>query len=140
MLLSLVRPPDDETPDEFRLDLFLPALPQSVPAVRHLLRDLLAALGLEPDTACLLLTELLSNAVRLGGFPAVTLELRAKVVRITVADHVPGAVAVRRADPDDTSGRGLFLVEALADAWGVTDIGTYGKAIWATAAAVPVAA
>ncbi|MFI6449274.1 ATP-binding protein [Kitasatospora sp. NPDC050543] len=140
MLLPLVRPPGDAAPDEFRLDLFLPAVPQSVPAVRHLLRDLLAALGLDSDTACLLLSELLSNAIRLGGFPTVTLELRSKTLYIAVADHVPGTVTAQRTGPDGTSGRGLFLVEALADEWGVKDIGPYGKAVWATAPAVPAAA
>ena len=140
MMLPLVRPPDDCEPGEFRFDLFLPAVPRSVPAVRHLLRDLLAALGLDHDTACLLLSELLANAIRHGGAPTVTLELRSDVVYIAVADHVPGAVAVQRPGSDSTSGRGLFLVEALAADWGVEDIGSYGKAVWATAPAVPAAA
>lgn len=32
-----------------------------------------------------------------------------------------------------TGGRGLCLVEKLADEWGVEPIGPYGKAVWAKA-------
>ncbi|MEU8700495.1 ATP-binding protein [Streptomyces sp. NPDC048680] len=37
---------------------------------------------------------------------------------------------VRRASDTDTSGRGLCIVGALADAWGVEDRDPYGKVVW----------
>lgn len=134
MLLPLVRPPDCGSPNEFRLDLFPPNTARTVPIVRHLLRDLLAALGLESATPCLLLSELLGNALRYGGNPTVALELRDDQLYIAVADSSPTPVEVLDVDPTQEGGRGLFLVNLLATEWGVEPIGTYGKAVWATAA------
>lgn len=37
---------------------------------------------------------------------------------------------LRRADPDDEGGRGLFLVTQLTDRWG-TRSSRHGEAIWA---------
>ncbi|MEV7774425.1 ATP-binding protein [Kitasatospora sp. NPDC086791] len=132
LLLPLVRPPDDDS-DGFRLDLFLPAAPQVVGAVRRFLRDLLSSLGLDPGTACLLLSELVSNAILHGGVPTVVLELRPGFVYIAVADRAPGELCARCPELDSTTGRGLFLVDQLADEWGVEEIDSYGKAVWALA-------
>ncbi|WP_371479932.1 ATP-binding protein [Kitasatospora sp. NBC_00315] len=136
MLMPLVRPSDDDVLNEFRLDFFPPALPQIVATMRHLLRDTLGAIGLDSDTACLLLSELLTNAIVHGAGPAVVLELRAGVLYIAVADSSSEPLAVRPGSTARTSGRGLFLVEQLADEWGVEKLGPYGKAVWARTAAV----
>jgi len=46
-------------------------------------------------------------------------------VRVEVADHGPGfAAAPGRPDAEDIGGRGLFLVDRLADRWGTAEGGT----------------
>ncbi|MFJ9947347.1 ATP-binding protein [Kitasatospora sp. NPDC091207] len=107
----------------------------AVAAVRRRLRSALGHWGVPElaDTAELLSSELVTNALLHTGQGAVfdavlTADLR---LRIEVHDGVtrlPG----RRRDPDAeyaTSGRGLMLVEALADSWGVQLRGD-GKVTW----------
>jgi hypothetical protein len=55
----------------------------------------------------------------------------ARVV-IEVWDTNPLPPVVTQADPDDESGRGLMLVDALCEHWGWTvPDGWCGKAVWA---------
>ncbi|MFD9594759.1 ATP-binding protein [Kitasatospora sp. NPDC059973] len=135
MLLPLLRPVDSDPAVDFRLDLFPPALPETVGALRRLLRDTLRSLGLDSDAPCLILSELVTNALVHGeGPPTVVLELRCGRLWIAVSDA--GTAPILRPRPDDsrTSGRGLDLVGVLADEWGVKLIGTYGRAVWAAVA------
>ena len=55
----------------------------------------------------------------------VVLQLRVgpRRVRVEVTDGNPKAATLANAQPDDTSGRGLFLVAVLARDWGVSDDG-----------------
>ncbi|MDV6291305.1 ATP-binding protein [Streptomyces sp. UP1A-1] len=78
------------------------------------------------DTAELLLTELVTNALRhaCGTEIGVRIYLRDAQLVIEVNDGSPVAPMPRPAGPDDETGRGLFLVEALADSWGVSPDGT----------------
>ncbi|WP_308434395.1 ATP-binding protein [Streptomyces litmocidini] len=46
-----------------------------------------------------------------------------------VADGVPGAVRAKAAGPLDEGGRGLVLVEAVTDRWGVEERAG-GKTVW----------
>lgn len=85
MLIPLVRPPDVGFA-EFRFDLAPPPHPHAVAAVRHLLRDALAVIGLNSDAPCSLLTELLTNAIRHGGAPSVILDLYDGQLFIVVTD------------------------------------------------------
>lgn len=72
------------------------------------------------DTACLLTSELVANAVLHAGAPVelvVDLDptrLAVEVFDPSTADPVPS-----EAGPHDTCGRGLAMVEELADEWGV---------------------
>ena len=83
------------------------------------------------DTALLLVTELVTNAVRHGGDP---LDLQVtdddQVFRVEVTDH-GSTMPVRRdeVDPWSEGGRGLMLVETLSDSWGVTPAHP-GKTVW----------
>lgn len=78
----------------------------------------------------LLTSELVTNAVvHARSDVEVTVSLGARAVRVEVADDGPGRPAVRRAGPDSPSGRGLTLVDAVADRWGV-DHAAPGKSIW----------
>ncbi|GAA2006059.1 PAS domain S-box protein [Catenulispora subtropica] len=86
------------------------------------------------DTIELLTSELLTNAVRHGrGTGAVTLRLLCFHDRLTVevTDHSSREPRARRAGVGDESGRGLMLVEALAQAWGTRPTGG-GKTVWFT--------
>ncbi|WP_344603897.1 ATP-binding protein [Streptomyces glaucus] len=78
------------------------------------------------DNAELLLTELVTNALRHGHGRTIGLRmyLSGGRFRIEVQDASPDRPELRYACPTDESGRGLFLVDALAEAWGVSDDGT----------------
>ena len=79
------------------------------------------------DDIQLLVNELVTNSVKFAPEGAIALKLTASeaAVRVEVHDDGPGFVPTD-AEPElgDTSGRGLFLVDALADRWGVTLDGT----------------
>jgi anti-sigma regulatory factor (Ser/Thr protein kinase) len=74
------------------------------------------------DDAQLLISELVTNAFRHGTSSQVTFRLviGAGSVMVEVDDGSAGRPQVRQAGPDAVSGRGLFLVNALAAAWGVS--------------------
>lgn len=78
------------------------------------------------ETLRLLVTELVGNSVRhasahAAGEIALSVQVTPWRIRVEVADGGPGFYpAPRQADPDDPSGRGLLLVEALSDRWGAT--------------------
>jgi len=70
----------------------------------------------------LLVTELVSNAVRHAGAATVDVAVRvtAPAVRVEVSDRGPGfEPAARTRGQDPEGGWGLYLVERLADRWGV---------------------
>ena len=109
------------------LVLELPAKPTAVPAAR---RALLGCNGELPssirDDVLLLVTELVSNAVRHaepGADRAVRVELRRRrrMVRVAVFDGGGGFTAeAPHATRDESGGWGLFLVDQIADRWAVT--------------------
>jgi anti-sigma regulatory factor (Ser/Thr protein kinase) len=70
------------------------------------------------DSASVVVSEVVSNAVRHGG-GCVELHLEAHdgVVVVSVADGSPAVP--RRRDPDGVGGRGIALIEALAAGWSV---------------------
>lgn len=84
--------------------------------------------GLESlmDDAKLLLSELVTNALRYGeGRP---IEFRLVITRqgllIAVNDGSPSRPQLSVIGPDSQTGRGLFLVATCADDWGVSQDGT----------------
>jgi anti-sigma regulatory factor (Ser/Thr protein kinase) len=89
-----------------------------------------ALAGLAPGVAEeteLLVTELVTNAVRHGGLsPDDTIELhltwRSSVLRVEVADGGPGfdPASALETDPEAVGGWGLLLVSRMASRWGVT--------------------
>lgn len=105
----------------------------AVPEVRHALRRLLRSWGGPgaSDVAELLASELVTNAlVHTEHGAVVTATVLPGQLRVEVRDFVSGLTGPRvpHAD-DDTHGRGLVLVQALADSWGVEDHGV-GKVVW----------
>ncbi|MEU0337125.1 ATP-binding protein [Streptomyces sp. NPDC006193] len=118
--------------------------PAEVGRARRWARSRLAGSGITADeplaeTLVLLVSELVTNAVVHTGRPAV-LRLRlpgpvaggaasAATVRVEVADTSSCAPVPRCAGDEATGGRGLALVNCLADRWGWNAEGA-GKSIW----------
>lgn len=101
--------------------------------MRRILRMFLTRWGLDrlADAGELALTELVANVVRhVPGRRCTVLLLREPYgLRVEVADGVPGPLVVEAAGPLDEGGRGLALVEAVTDRWGVME-GDGGKTVW----------
>jgi len=82
------------------------------------------------DIVELLTTELVVNAIEHAGANAtVTAEVHHDKVRVAVADDGPGVPLRRAPSASDESGRGLTLVDSLAQSWGV-DTSATGKVVW----------
>lgn len=111
----------------------LPSTPSSVPVVRHLVQDDLAGRQLPRrlvEDALVVVSELMGNAVRharpldtgnSAGCVRVEWSASSEEVRIGVTDG--GGLDkphVEETSPSDSSGRGLTIVDAVAQEWGVT--------------------
>ncbi|WP_327680717.1 SpoIIE family protein phosphatase [Streptomyces sp. NBC_00467] len=98
---------------------------------RRLARRALARWGLEElsDSVELLVSEVVTNAVRYAERPVTLRLLRTDVLRCEVGDDSPQLPRQRRARDTDEGGRGLFLVNRLARRWGATRLST-GKVVW----------
>ncbi|SEG69604.1 Serine phosphatase RsbU, regulator of sigma subunit [Actinacidiphila yanglinensis] len=110
----------------------LPARPEDVATARAALMARMEAWGLAEHAFAmeLVVSELLTNAVRHGS-PPVTLRLiRDHALICEVSDGSSTSPHARRAQPWDEGGRGLFLVGQVADRWG-TRYTPSGKTIWA---------
>lgn len=85
------------------------------------------------DDARLLVSELVGNAVRYGR-DQITLRLRPHPpgIGVAVTDGGPDLPTLPdgRPDPTEPSGRGLLIVAAVADAWGVEPQPSGGKTVW----------
>lgn len=124
-----------------QVQLEVGADPAEVGRARRWARSRLAGSGIEIDepvaeTLILLISELVTNAVVHTGCPAVLRMLVSGVpddvpgtVRVEVADRSALPPKQRHAEGDDTNGRGLELVDGLADRWGWQPEGG-GKSIW----------
>lgn len=106
-------------------------------AARSFVAETLTQWGLTErlDDIRLCTSELATNAV-LHGAPAggqvlVRVELHATVLRLEVHDGGNGTPTKRKARSTDDDGRGLLLVSAVADHWGVEERHGPGKCVWA---------
>jgi anti-sigma regulatory factor (Ser/Thr protein kinase) len=111
----------------------VPNRPDSTPAARAFLTRLLNGWGVEDeviDDASLLTTELVANAVRHGaGNVKLRVEVEDGVVQVRVHDQGTDVPTVRHADSSSMDGRGLWIVECVADEWG-SDREESGKSVW----------
>ncbi|MFF5482419.1 SpoIIE family protein phosphatase [Streptomyces sp. NPDC012935] len=98
---------------------------------RRLARRALARWGMEElsDSVELLVSEVVTNAVRYASRPVTLRLLRTDVLRCEVGDDVPQLPRLRQARATDEGGRGLYLVNRLARRWGATRLST-GKVVW----------
>lgn len=117
------------------LDLRLPGGPRAAAAARHALDGL--GDRLDPDVldnVRLLVSELVTNSIRHSGVTrrgnvGLRVAVRERTVRVDVCD--PGSGFEPRISiptVGQTSGWGLFLVEQIADRWGVDQGG--GTCVW----------
>ncbi|MET8948788.1 ATP-binding protein [Streptomyces sp. NPDC004542] len=121
--------------------------PAAVAAARAGVRETLTAWGIggdAADSAVLITSELVTNALTHSASERIGCRLLAtpERLRIEVEDQNRGPLrpVPRQPDPDDQSGRGLLLVEALSTDWGLADLpGRYGRTVWAELATAPPA-
>ncbi|WP_338684623.1 ATP-binding protein [Streptomyces acidiscabies] len=108
---------------------------EAVPAARHRVVTLAERLGLTLsddllNTIELLASEVIANAVLYSGTTCDVAVMRnPRGVRVEVTDTNPSLPTVSNAGPDDESGRGLFLLDTLADTWGM-EPNSPGKTTW----------
>lgn len=85
------------------------------------------------DTVVLIVSELVTNAYRYGTEPGdsilVVVSTTPDRVRVEVHDPRRRRPRPREATGESTRGRGLHIVGALADRWGVDDR-PFGKKVW----------
>ncbi|MDQ1019881.1 ATP-binding protein [Streptomyces afghaniensis] len=107
----------------------------AVPAARRQVAALAQNLGLPMsdkmlETIELLASEVIANAVLYTDAPCdVAVTRTDERLRVEVTDTDPSLPSAVDAGPNDESGRGLLLVDALADAWG-TQPAPPGKTTW----------
>ena len=92
------------------------------------------------NAAALVVTELVTNAVRHGDEPIeLHVELSDEMLRVEVADsdgHVD-AVHATGVNADWVTGRGLALVEGVSQRWGADGKADRGKTVWAELPTTP---
>lgn len=115
--------------------LSLTAGEHSAHHIRRIVRSLLDEWGLSPlcDAAELGVTELVANVVRhVPDRRCVVLVLRLETgVRVEVADGAPQLpVPAAESDAEAEHGRGLLLLDAVVDKWGVGPRSGGGKMVW----------
>ncbi|WP_166029152.1 ATP-binding protein [Streptomyces chilikensis] len=114
---------------------------QTTPRARAALNAVLDSWNLDPtllQDAELVLSELVTNAVRARaprdrqvGIRIVRMPAEG-TLRLEVSDAGEGRPELRTPDDQDTGGRGLMLVDAIAERWGVKQrVGGIGKTVWA---------
>lgn len=112
----------------------LPAAATTPAAARAFTTATLAAWDVEVpyDDFLLVVDELVTNAVLHGrGQIRVALDVGDETVRVEVADDSAALPIVRPASETRSHGRGLAIVDALADRWGAEARPSGGKAVWA---------
>ncbi|MFJ5676583.1 SpoIIE family protein phosphatase [Streptomyces sp. NPDC093097] len=110
----------------------VPFDPAAVAGMRSRIADKLAEWGLTEAVFAteLVVSELITNAIRYGSPPVAVRLLRDRSLVCEVADGSNTSPHLRYAASTDEGGRGLFLVAQLTDRWG-TRYTAQGKVIWA---------
>jgi anti-sigma regulatory factor (Ser/Thr protein kinase) len=110
----------------------LPANPAIVADARAQASRQLAAWGIEESAFVteLVVSELVTNAIRYGGAPIGLRLIRDRTLICEVSDASSTAPHLRRARTYDEGGRGLHMVAQLTQGWGTRQT-LSGKTIWA---------
>ncbi|MFD7136507.1 SpoIIE family protein phosphatase [Streptomyces sp. NPDC059894] len=110
----------------------IPVDSEEVARARSLSRDRLARWGMPDETSFVLelvVSELVTNAIRYGGAPVRLRLIRDRGLIVEVSDGGHTSPHLRRAATEDEGGRGLFLVAQVTEHWGTRYTST-GKTIW----------
>ena len=127
-------------PPYLRDELVLAPIPTAAAAARAFVREVLGYWqlilpdGTLVDRAVLLASELVTNAVIHARTELrLRLELRGDLLHLAVRDGNPRMLRlVIVPGPEAEGGRGLWLVDQLARAWGVNRHSDGGKVVWCT--------
>jgi hypothetical protein len=112
--------------------IYLP-VPESVPAARHFVVDVLRSWGCDPlaTDAALIISELATNALSHAASPfRAVLDRRGRGLRIGVEDATDVPLERRTSGIEDINGRGVAIIEALSERWGYSPV-PGGKVVWA---------
>lgn len=111
-----------------------PNRPASASAVRRFVRGVIerAPCRVEVDSAVLLASELVANAALHADSEQVRVHITvdANGIRVAVSDEDPEPFTPRRPGPEDTSGRGMQLIDRLSDQWGMDYLQKSWKCVW----------
>jgi PAS domain S-box-containing protein len=119
----------------------LPPAPESARQARRFVAEVLAAVGGDElvDTATLLTSELVTNGiVHAHTELRVVIEATSRWVRVEVIDGNPMLPVRRGYDEQANTGRGLEMVELLADDFGMQALENDGKRVWFRLGVAPV--
>jgi serine/threonine-protein kinase RsbW len=110
-----------------------PGKPASVPAARRFAEKALGpASGAVRDQVLLMVSELATNAVKHARSDfELAVQVDGASVWVEVRDFGGGHPTRRNPPPTEPTGRGLLIVQGMADTWGV-DEHAGGKAVWFT--------
>lgn len=104
--------------------------PYSARDARRFVRSILAPYDEVASCAELLVSELATNVIRHASTPfSVDVTIEGDITRVGVTDGVGVDLVVNEATGEDTSGRGLQVLDRLALRWGVERTPT-GKRVW----------
>jgi anti-sigma regulatory factor (Ser/Thr protein kinase) len=107
-----------------------PGRPESVTAARRYVRNVLRDQSREVvDAAELMACELATNCVQHAHCDFELVIHAQGRIRVEVRDTNQGRPVVGYPAPEDRSGRGLRIVEAMSDNWGIIP-STSGKTVW----------
>ena len=122
--------------------LVVKAAPQSVKQAREFVTLVFGAWGLEDYPARMVISELVTNAVRHGSSEGDQVIVRAYrredgVPVVEAWDRSDSLPVVREVGLDSESGRGLQHMEVLVRSWGTRALDEGGKVVWAAIEPLP---
>ncbi|WP_435603357.1 ATP-binding protein [Streptomyces sp. bgisy130] len=129
LLLVRTRP----FPDDWVAAWHIECDPTAVALARRHVRAQLARWKVGEETVFsteLIVSELVTNAVRHGGPPLELRLVKDRTLTCEVTDGSPAAPHLRHARTVDEGGRGLFIAAQLSQDWG-TRYRVQGKTVWA---------
>jgi anti-sigma regulatory factor (Ser/Thr protein kinase) len=120
------------------LSITIEPVTAQVPVARRFVLRAIDRLGgpeLHPfvDDVALATSEAVTNAVCHAGTEiTITVERLVVGYRVSVHDDEPTMIPSPRAahGPEDGTGRGLAIIEAVADSWGIDQVDDDGKTLW----------
>jgi two-component sensor histidine kinase len=118
-----------------------PSVPASVPQARRYTLQALTGVAADlADAIAVMVSELTTNSVRHAATDfTVSIDQQPHEIRVAVTDAGEQQPTLRSPGPTEPSGRGLRIVSALADGWGVTEmVDRPGKTVWFSIAVPPV--